>query len=69
MSYSGDEEVFFDNPDESLEEEKEGLNWFVKLVIILVILGLLTTLAWPLLHFKPHRVMPSTPTPLFLLEA
>ncbi|MBN1219011.1 MAG: hypothetical protein JXM69_08785 [Anaerolineae bacterium] len=63
------DEVFFDDPDEDLQEDEQRFSLWAKLVILLLILALLTTLVWPLLRGGPRRVVPPTPTPLFLREA
>jgi hypothetical protein len=63
---------FSNNPndydiDETEEEGKIGL--MTKLVILLLVLALLSTLMWPLLRtgYRRYPTTP-TPTPLFLQE-
>jgi hypothetical protein len=63
-----DDEVFFENVDDDIEEEPRfGL--ITKLVILLLVLAMLATLVWPLLRIGPRRQPTPTPTPLFLQEA
>jgi hypothetical protein len=56
-----------DDIDETEEEGKIGL--MTKLVILLLVLALLSTLMWPLLRIGYRRYPTPTPTPLFLQEA
>ena len=67
-----DDELFLhgsghDDEDDAEPDRRFGL--VTKLIILLLILALLGTLAWPLLRVR-HRYLPTpTPTPLFLREA
>jgi len=70
--YPEDDEVYFDDFDEDLEEEEERkLSLTGKLIILLLVLALLGTLMWPLFYQRVYRRHPaiSTPTPSILLEA
>ena len=68
-----DEEVFLDDLndyDTDNLNEKSQLSLLAKLIILLLVLAMLTTLVWPLLRVWPQRYYPTpTPTPGFLLEA
>jgi len=69
--YPEDDEVYFDDLDEDLEEEEERkLTLTGKVIILLLVLALLGTLMWPLFYPRVYRhpTIP-TPTPSILLEA
>jgi hypothetical protein len=59
-----DDEIFI---DDSKEDRKPGL--MTKLVLLLLVLALLSTLVWPLLRIRFRGSPPPTPTPSFLQEA
>ena len=68
-----DYEGFTNNPnDDDIDktEEQGKIGLMTKLVILLLVLALLSTLMWPLLR-SGYRRYPTTPTPtpLFLQEA
>ena len=67
---SEDEEVYFDDLDEDLEDEERKLSLTGKLIILLLVLALLGTLMWPLFYPRIYRHPPiPTSTPSILLEA
>lgn len=66
--YPEDDNLWFDEPDEDLEKDR-GISLITKLVILVLVLALLVTLIWPLLHYRTRQFIPPTPTPSFLLEA
>ena len=69
-----DKEIFLDDGDDYDLDELEGksqLGLVAKLVILLLVLALLTTLVWPLFRARPRRypAPTPTPTPLFVVAA
>jgi RsiW-degrading membrane proteinase PrsW (M82 family) len=64
-----DDELYFDNVDEDIEEDERGLSLIAKLVILVLVLALVLTLLWPLFYHRARRYPTPTATPPIFMEA
>jgi len=64
-------QYFDEAPDTYPEEPESGRPGPITvLILLLLIIAMLTTLLWPLVsQYRARRVLPPTPTPIYLQEA